>query len=568
MKIKSIKIENFRSHKDSTINLRDYNLITGPNSSGKSSIFYALLCFYNYKGIKFNEDKDRSKFSRDQPSRVTVTYELNQNDQGIKNLFNLDTNQNELSINYDLNENKYKLEGKADIVKSTFTKFFEKTNIIFIPAIPDSSEAFKLTGPSIMRDALTEILKTIWEQSPESKKVNETLGQLLSSLNQSKTNAGISPSQITDKINESIKNVNLKLSFQTKTIDYTTLISNIYTVGVSDTKLSGDIDPSTISTGQMKFLFYNLIRVLKDLKQSTMVDDSANQLHFLIFEEPEAFLHPSNQLSLGETMRSLASSEGWQFAISTHSPFFISKEIENMQDIIRIERDKSGVSKIFQINEEQWKDLKKNEDFIAFLEKLENDPELSINLDLRGKIDQIIKTYENGLDEFSYNLYLNSERSRLFLSDKVIICEGISDKLLVDYIIKLMGEKFISEIYVMESSGKYDIVRYMKILNHFGIKHCIIYDTDSNKKQNKNLAINVNPYIEESIEKYSNFFVGSICFNPNLEEENMFFDSNGDKLSNNEKALYILSGIKTGQLPNFNNINEKVANLVQKLYES
>ena len=568
MKIKSIKIENFRSHKDSTINLRDYNLITGPNSSGKSSIFYALLCFYNYKGIKFNEDKDRSKFSRDQPSRVTVTYELNQNDLGIKNLFNLDTNQNELSINYDLNENKYKLEGKADIVKSTFTKFFEKTNIIFIPAIPDSSEAFKLTGPSIMRDALTEILKTIWEQSPESKKVNETLGQLLSSLNQSKTNAGISPSQITDKINESIKNVNLKLSFQTKTIDYTTLISNIYTVGVSDTKLSGDIDPSTISTGQMKFLFYNLIRVLKDLKQSTMVDDSGNQLHFLIFEEPEAFLHPSNQLSLGETMRSLASSEGWQFAISTHSPFFISKEIENMQDIIRIERDKSGVSKIFQINEEQWKDLKKNEDFIAFLEKLENDPELSINLDLRGKIEQIIKTYENGLDEFSYNLYLNSERSRLFLSDKVIICEGISDKLLVDYIIKLMGEKFISEIYVMESSGKYDIVRYMKILNHFGIKHCIIYDTDSNKKQNKNLAINVNPYIEESIEKYSNFFVGSICFNPNLEEENMFFDSNGDKLSNNEKALYILSGIKTGQLPNFNNINEKVANLVQKLYES
>ena len=91
MKIKSIKIENFRSHKDSTINLRDYNLITGPNSSGKSSIFYALLCFYNYKGIKFNEDKDRSKFSRDQPSSVTVTYELNQNDQEIKNLFNLDT---------------------------------------------------------------------------------------------------------------------------------------------------------------------------------------------------------------------------------------------------------------------------------------------------------------------------------------------------------------------------------------------------------------------------------------------------------------------------------------------
>ena len=422
MKIKSIKIENFRSHKDSTINLRDYNLITGPNSSGKSSIFYALLCFYNYKGIKFNEDKDRSKFSRDQPSRVTVTYELNQNDQGIKNLFNLDTNKNELSINYDLNGNKYKLEGKADIVKNTFTKFFEKTNIIFIPAIPDSNEAFKLTGPSLMRDALPDIVETIWEQSPESKEINGIIDQLISNLNQSKTNSGISPSLITDKINESIKNVNLKLSFQTKPLNHTTLISNIYNVAVSDTKLSEEIDSSAISTGQMKFLFYNLIRVLKDLKQSTMVDDSANQLHFLIFEEPEAFLHPSNQLSLGETMRSLASSKGWQFAISTHSPFFISKEIEHLQDIIRIERNKSGISKIFQISEEQWKELKDNEDFISYLEKLKNDSDLSITSELKSKIDKIIRTHRNGLDEFSYNLYLNSERSRLFLSDKVIIC--------------------------------------------------------------------------------------------------------------------------------------------------
>ena len=483
-------------------------------------------------------------------------------------MFNLDTNKNELSINCDLKANKYRLDGKTDISKGVINEFLSGTNIIFIPAIPDSSEAFKLTGSSLMRDALTDIIETIWEQSPESKKINEIMDQLLSDLNKSKTNAGISPSQITDKINESIKNVNLKLSFQSKPLNHTTLISNIYTVAVSDTKLSGDIDPSTISTGQMKFLFYNLIRVLKDLKQSTMEDDNANQLHLLIFEEPEAFLHPSNQLSLGETMRSLSISKGWQFAISTHSPFFISKEIEHMQDIIRIERDRSGVSKIFQISEEQWKELKNNEDFIAYLEKLENDRELPINSDLRGKIDQIIKTYRNGLDEFSYNLYLNSERSRLFLSDKVIICEGISDKILVDYIIKEMGEKFISEIYVMESSGKYDIVRYMKILNHFGIKHCIIYDTDSNKAYSNNLAININPYIEESIRKYSDFFVDFICFNPSLEEENKFFGGNGDKLVNNEKALYILSKIETGKLPNLGELKVKISDLVQKLYES
>ena len=108
----------------------------------------------------------------------------------------------------------------------------------------------------------------------------------------------------------------------------------------------------------------------------------------------------------------------------------------------------------------------------------------------------------------------------------------------------------------------------MKILNYFGIKHCIIYDTDSNKAYSNNLAININPYIEESIRKYSDFFVDFICFNPNLEEENKFFGGNGDKLVNNEKALYILSKIETGKLPNLGELKVKISNLVQKLYES
>ena len=48
----------------------------------------------------------------------------------------------------------------------------------------------------------------------------------------------------------------------------------------------------------------------------------------------------------------------------------------------------------------------------------------------------------------------------------------------------------------------------------------------------------------------------------------MFFDSNGNKLNNNEKAIYILSGIKTGQLPNIGELKVKISDLVQKLYES
>ena len=104
MKIKSIKIENFRSHKDSTINLRDYNLITGPNSSGKSSIFYAILSFYNDKAIKFNKSKDVSKFNAGKPCKVILTYELAPGDNNIRKLLKLNPDTNSISISYDLNK--------------------------------------------------------------------------------------------------------------------------------------------------------------------------------------------------------------------------------------------------------------------------------------------------------------------------------------------------------------------------------------------------------------------------------------------------------------------------------
>ena len=51
MKINTVKIKNFKSLKDITIKLNNLNLITGVNSSGKSSFIQSLLL------LKQNEDK-------------------------------------------------------------------------------------------------------------------------------------------------------------------------------------------------------------------------------------------------------------------------------------------------------------------------------------------------------------------------------------------------------------------------------------------------------------------------------------------------------------------------------
>jgi len=64
VKMKSVKIHNFRSIKKATFMLNDYNVLVGANNSGKSNILTALRIFYE-DGIKFNEKTDFPRFQTD-----------------------------------------------------------------------------------------------------------------------------------------------------------------------------------------------------------------------------------------------------------------------------------------------------------------------------------------------------------------------------------------------------------------------------------------------------------------------------------------------------------------------
>lgn len=79
MKIESVRIENFRSFKDETINLDDYNCFVGANGAGKSTVLYALNVFFR----QFKDSQtDLTRLSKedfhhkntDEPVRITVTF--------------------------------------------------------------------------------------------------------------------------------------------------------------------------------------------------------------------------------------------------------------------------------------------------------------------------------------------------------------------------------------------------------------------------------------------------------------------------------------------------------------
>lgn len=79
MKIKSIRIENFRSFKDETIFLNRSSCFVGPNGAGKSSVLAALNVFFKDRSSAFDtanlEDEDYFCMDTTKPCRITVTFD-------------------------------------------------------------------------------------------------------------------------------------------------------------------------------------------------------------------------------------------------------------------------------------------------------------------------------------------------------------------------------------------------------------------------------------------------------------------------------------------------------------
>jgi putative ATP-dependent endonuclease of the OLD family len=84
MKIKSVRIENFRAYRDETVHLNDYTCIVGANGVGKSTILTALNVFFrDQSGASTNvahlDEEDFHKKDTSRPVRITVTFhELSQ----------------------------------------------------------------------------------------------------------------------------------------------------------------------------------------------------------------------------------------------------------------------------------------------------------------------------------------------------------------------------------------------------------------------------------------------------------------------------------------------------------
>lgn len=510
--------------------LNDYNVLVGANNSGKTNILTALRIFYE-DGIKFNEKRDFPKFhTDDMESWIEIEYLLT--DEEFKNLKEDYKNPGNI-----LKVRKYLKSEDPQRVKSNQSNIYAYENgklstnlfygaknisqaklgtVIYIPEVTKTEETLKLSGPSPLRDTLTFVMKKVIGISKAFKSLNEAFEEFNEKFKEEASKDGFSLENLRKEINENLKEWGVEFNIDINPVRPEDIIKNLVSYNFIDKMLDKEMDIRLYGQGLQRHLIYVLIRLSSKYKEVKTYEkkEFSPELTLILFEEPEAFLHPTQQEYLDSSLRSLASEEGQQVIVSTHSPIFVSRNIEDISSLIKLKRE-NGITKCFQVSEDARKDiLKENNELVQLLkEKLDDS---SIDENTKDRIRKILGDTDDDrrMDEeaIRYTLWFDSERASSFFADIVLICEGATEKTFIDYLLKNewtdLREK---KIYVLDAMGKFNIHRYMNLFKALGIRHSVLVDRD----ENNNVHEIINQFIEENKNEYT---IGIYFFNENIED--------------------------------------------------
>ena len=473
MKIKKLKLKNFRAYKDETvIEFGNLTAFVGKNDIGKSTILEALDIFFNEnKGIVKIDQNDVNKSAKnvgDEEIIISVVFD----DLPEKIIIDA-TNETTLKDEFLLNT-----EGLLEVIKKYPNGGKEKVFIKAMhPSNPNCSNLllkkhnelkeilsdFKIECPDQTRNAA--IRKAIWDyfradlqlketeidiSKEDAKNIWEQLKNYmpLYSLFQSDRKNSDNDSEVQDPLKEAVKQIlndaNLKIKFneiaseverKLKEVSTRTLeklremnpeaahslnpviptAENLKWIDVfKNVSISGDEDIpiNKRGSGIRRLVLLNFFRAEAERrKEERNVPDIIYGI-----EEPETSQHPQHQRVLIESFKNLAQNDTTQIILTTHSPAIV-KLLEFEQ--LRLLKKEDGEVNVVAVEKSDLPYPSLNEiNFLAFGESNEEyHNELYGYIESEGKLGD----YKKGKKTLKYKRILNGEQieQNLILSEYI-----------------------------------------------------------------------------------------------------------------------------------------------------
>lgn len=563
MKITRIIIHNYRSILDADLKIDDSTLLVGANNAGKSNVINAIRAFYD--DLKWTNADFPKAGAKDDLAWIKIYCNLTNSEwDELASDYKSEKNINELVLirrfkGEKVKSNQSNIFAIVDGIEDEKLFYGAKNvsaakagEVIYIPAISLPSDHMKTTGPSPFRQTINLLFKKVVNQSAAYAQLVKAFEDLNTEVNDDNTGAF---SEISSEINNSLSDWEIKLQLQINPIKTDEITKSLVRTSFFDERLGSEIDLSNYGEGFQRSLIYQIIKLAASQKE---VKDSGKkgfspETKILLFEEPEAFLHPSQQELMAYNLRKLAEMSDWQVIMTTHSPTFISKNNDQIKQIIKVEKEWC-VSKCYQLDEESQHYLTSaGSDFIDELQIFVNDANI-VSAD-KNKAKDMLKgdisvTSAAQFDRFRYQMWLDSEKASMFFADLVLLVEGATERALFNL---LLSDKWndlaTKRILVVNMLGKYNAHRYMRLLEAFGIKHGVILDDDNQEKHHR--------VINMFMQSHKNdFTVADIEFFDGCLED--FLGIVEDKRSD-RKPLSVLKALEDGDI-----LDKKLEELKEK----
>jgi predicted ATP-dependent endonuclease of OLD family len=504
MKLIAVKVHNFRGIHDQDISLKHYSLIVGPNNAGKSSIIDAIRAFFEKDGFKFKQGNDFPYgATTDQESWIELAFALT------------DEEHDSLADDYKiaakiLRVRKYfqttaKTHDGKSATGSIFgyksdgalsnEPFYGAKNVqsgkfgdlIYIPAISKVDEHAKLSGPSALRDLLTDIMTDVVEAGKSYAEFSGSVQKFSDSIRDEKTADGRSLSGFESELNALLKPWESEFKLKFPPPSAAEIIKSMLGWDLFDQHHGKAQAVDYYGSGFQRHFIYSLIQLgsrYVGKKPAKKAKDFTPNLNLVLFEEPEAFLHPPQQEILARNLMEVASSGHWQVVCATHSPHFVSKNAADIPAIVRLRRSAGQVKK-YQIDDATWTAIvDANQAIMPIAKKYPNMAKRLHQDDAKPEMEAV-----------KHFLWLNPDRSSVFFANHVLLVEGPTEVALIN---RLVGDGKIKNadcgLYVLDCIGKYNIHRFMNLLIHLGVPHAVIHDDDNDKDEHKE----INQLIEDS----------------------------------------------------------------------
>lgn len=528
MKIKTITIHNFRSIKYQAFDLLSYSLLVGANNSGKTNIIDALRIFYEKE--KF-DNNDSPKFKTDdQESWIEIEFHLTDDEfAGLKEEYKQKNNtlkaRKYLKHPQRVKSNQSNIYGyeKGELSNNIFygAKNISEAklgDVIYIPEVAKVDEYTKLSGPSAFRDTLNFVVKKVVKNSQTFDTLSKSFTEFNDKFKADASKDGISIQSFIDDVNKEIENWDVAFGVNINEIKPEEIVKNLVSHYLMDKQLEGQEMPiDSFGQGLQRHLIYTLIKLsakYKDVPVKKEKKEFFPDFTLILFEEPEAFLHPSQQEILNQSLENLSKENNQQVLISTHSSHFVSKNINNLPSILKLYK-KNGETQIYQITSEELKNI------------------LIANKELKEILGERIEPKDMDLEAIRYSLWLDPDRCCAFFADLILICEGASEKIILDNLIKNEEINLPNrEVYILNALGKENIHRYMNLFQELGIKHSVLYDADNDKGKHKK--------INDFLEKNKKDFTNKIDFFENTLEDFLGIEKIDDPRKNYLKPLNVM----------------------------